>query len=196
VSQEAVIGLVYAVASALLILFLSRAPHGAERLKDVLVGSLLLSGWGDVVRMSLAYGLIGGAHFALRKRFIELSWRPESAEAKSSHVALWDFLFYALFGVTITLSVQVAGVLLVFSYLIAPALITSMFGNRLVVRLVSGWALAALASALGLWASWSWDVPTGAAIVVAFGALLATAPLVRLVTTARSNAQDSRTAPM
>jgi zinc/manganese transport system permease protein len=180
VSQEAIVGLVYAVATASMVLLLSRAAHGAERIQDLLVGSLLLSGWSDVIRLCVAYVPIAVMHIVLARRFVQMSWHPDEAEGAPSRVALWDFVFYASFGIVITLSVQIAGVLLVFSFLIAPALITQMFTSHRMVRWLAGWGLAAVASLLGLWWSWSWDLPTGAAVVAAFGLLLVLAVLLRM----------------
>jgi len=174
VSQEAVVGIVYAVASSAMVLVLSRAPHGAEHMKAMLVGSLLLSTWEDVARVAGAYVLLGGVQYALRERFVQMSWEPQRGVPTG-----WDFAFYLLFAMAITLSVQVAGVLLVFSYLIVPAVITRLFQERLGPRLLAGWAVAVLASLGGLAASWSWDLPTGAAIVAAFGLLLALAATTR-----------------
>lgn len=179
VSQEAIVGIVYAVASAVMVLVLSGAPHGAERIKDVLVGSLLLSDWQSVGQLGLAYLVLGAVEAVLARRFIRISWLPDQSERMMSHVTWWDFGFYVLFGIVITLSVQIAGVLLVFSYLIVPAVITRLFATRFAPRLIAGWAVALAASLLGLWASWSWDVPTGAAVVAAFGALLVVAGAAR-----------------
>jgi zinc/manganese transport system permease protein len=181
VSQEAIVGIVYALASALMVLALSRAPHGAERIKDMLIGTLLVATWDEVLVTALVYLVLAAAQFALRRRFIALSWQAERADRELPHAVLWDFAFYVLFGIAITISVQLAGVLLVFSFLIVPAVITQLFGARLVPRLLYGWLVAALASVAGLWASWVWDLPTGAAIVVAFGALLVLAIAGRAV---------------
>jgi zinc/manganese transport system permease protein len=178
VSQEAVVGIVYAVASAVMVLVLSRAPHGAERIKDVLVGSLLTADWSAVGRLALAYAVLGGAQALLARRFIRISWHTADSDAMP-YVTYWDFGFYVLFGIVITLSVQIAGVLLVFSYLIVPAVITRLFTRRISSRLVAGWAVALVASGLGLWGSWSWDLPTGAAVVAAFGLLLGLAGALR-----------------
>ncbi len=151
VSQEAVVGIVYAVASALMILVLSRAPHGAEQMKNALVGSLLVSSWRQAWVVGGAYLLLGTAHMFLARRFIRLSWEPDIAEQTIPHVAWWDFGFYVLFGIVITISVQVAGVLLVFSYLIVPAVITKIFSENVTTRLLAGWGVAVIASVAGLW---------------------------------------------
>ncbi|HKU37158.1 MAG TPA: iron chelate uptake ABC transporter family permease subunit [Polyangiales bacterium] len=179
VSQEAIVGIVYAVASALTVLVVSHSPHGAEHIKDILVGSLLNTSWTNVWHTALAYLVLGALQLALARRFVAISWRPEEAEREHRNVELWDFGFYVLFGVVITISVQFAGILLVFSYLIVPAVITRLFTRRLVPRLFAGWAVALAASILGLWASWTWDFPTGAAMVAAFGVVLALAAAAR-----------------
>jgi zinc/manganese transport system permease protein len=179
VSQEAIVGIVYAVASAVTVLVVSHSPHGAEHIKDILVGSLLNTTWTNVWQTALAYAVLGALQLALARRFVAISWRPEEAERTLSRVELWDFGFYVLFGLVITISVQFAGILLVFSYLIVPAVITRLFSQKLVTRLFVGWAVAIAASALGLWASWTWDFPTGAAMVAAFGVLLVLAAVVR-----------------
>lgn len=179
VSQEAIVGIVYAVSSAVTVLVVSHSPHGAEHIKDILVGSLLNTTWTNVWQTAAAYAVIGALQLALARRFIAISWHPEEAERASAHVELWDFGFYVLFGLVITISVQFAGILLVFSYLIVPAVITRLYSSHLLRRLFAGWGVAIVASALGLWASWIWDFPPGASMVAAFGVLLALAGLAR-----------------
>jgi zinc/manganese transport system permease protein len=179
VSQEAIVGIVYAVASAVTVLVVSHSPHGAEHIKDILVGSLLNTTWADVWHTAVAYVALGAIQLLLARRFVAISWRPAQAERELQHVELWDFGFYVLFGLVITISVQFAGILLVFSYLIVPAVITRLFSRDLLKRLFAGWGVAVSASALGLWASWTWDFPTGAAMVAAFGVVLVIAAAAR-----------------
>lgn len=179
VSQEAIVGITYAVASAAMVLVLSRSPHGAEHIKDILVGSLLVVDWPQVGLTAGAYAVCGALQVLLRRRFVRISWSPDEAEKEMRHVELWDLAFYLLFGIVITISVQAAGILLVFSYLIVPAVVTQFFLHGLVQRLVAGWGVALVASVAGIAASWVWDLPTGAAIVVAFGLVLAVAAAVR-----------------
>ena len=188
VSQEAIVGIVYAVASAVTVLVVSHSPHGAEHIKDILVGSLLNTTWENVWHTAVAYVVLGALELALARRFIAISWRPDEAERTSRALELWDLAFYVLFGLVITISVRFAGILLVFSFLIVPAVITGLFSNGLVRRLVFGWGVAIAASALGLFASWTWDLPTGAAIVAAFGAVLALAALARVALVQRGSA--------
>jgi zinc/manganese transport system permease protein len=131
------------------------------------------------VRMLVVYAVLGAVHVAFRKRFLLLSTDPEGARAQGVRVVAWDFLFYLTFGLVITQSVRIAGVLLVFSYLIVPAACAALLLDRMVPRLVLGWALGFLGSVAGLYASARLDLPTGAAIVAAFGAIMACVLIVR-----------------
>ena len=180
ISQEAIIGIAYAVASAVMILVVSRSPHGAEHIQHALVGSLLATTWTDVLRTLALYVALGVIHVIFRTRFIQMSWRPDEADAQIPNLVWWEFGFYLLFGIMITISVEIVGVLLAFSFLIVPAVITNLFSSSIARRLVLGWVVAVLASLLGLFASWTWDLPTGATIVTACGFLLLLAGFVHL----------------
>jgi zinc/manganese transport system permease protein len=171
--QEAVIGIVYAVSAALGVLALDRAPQGAEHIKQLLIGSILTVTPQEVGALAALYGLMGAAHWALRRPLTEVSFDPMLAGARRRHVFLWDVVFYGSFALVVTSSVRIAGVLLVFSYLIVPAAIAALFAAGVRGRLLIAWALGAALSAAGLYASWTWDLPTGPAIVAAFGAATA-----------------------
>jgi zinc/manganese transport system permease protein len=173
VSQEAVIGVVYAASAAGAVLLADRAAHGAEHIRAMLVGSLLTVSGGDVVKVAILYGLIGALHWLCRRPFFLISMNPRRAYAEGWRVGLWDFVFYASFGVVVTSSVRIAGVLLVFSYLIVPALAATLVGGSLATRLLVGWAFGAAVSVLGVTTSAWLDLPTGATIVCVFGVSLA-----------------------
>ena len=177
IPQEAVIGIVYAVSAAITVLVVDRAPQGSEHIKQLLVGSILTVTPAEVVRLAVLYGLIGVLHVLIRRPLLEISFDPEGARARGRAMRGWDFCFYVTFGVVVTSSVRVAGVLLVFSYLIVPAAVAALLAGSVARRLVTGWALGFLVSVLGLWASFAWDLPTGAAVVATFGALMATVAL-------------------
>ena len=170
IQQEVVIGIVYAVCAALGVLALDRAPQGAEHIKQILIGSILTVRAEQVTQLALLYGVVGCVHWFLRRPLIQSSFQPEQP---SSMRFVWDVVFYASFAVVVTSSVRIAGVLLVFSYLIVPASIAGLLAGSLPRRLVLAWVLGVLITALGLAASWAWDLPTGPAIVVAFGAAIA-----------------------
>jgi ABC-type Mn2+/Zn2+ transport system permease subunit len=120
VSQEAVIGVVYAVSSAAAVLLADRSPHGAEHLRTMLVGSILAVRAPDVAKVAVLYTAVGLFHWLCRRPFFLISLDPGRAFREGWRIRLWDFLFYASFGVVVASSVRVAGVLLVFSYLIVP----------------------------------------------------------------------------
>jgi zinc/manganese transport system permease protein len=173
IPQEAIIGIVYVVSAALTVLVVDRAPQGAEHIKRLLVGSVVTVSGSDVAVLAALYAGIGLLHWLVRRPLLAVSFAPPASGAS---VVAWDALFYASFAVVVTSSVRIVGVLLVFVYLVVPAAIAVMLTGRLGARLMVGWIAGALVSAVGLLASYAWDLPTGAAIVSAFGvALIATA---------------------
>ncbi len=171
-SQEAVIGVVYAVSAAGAVLLSDRAPHGVEHIRAMLVGSILAVRGADVLKVGVLYSLIGVLHWLCRRPFFLISTDPDSAFRERWRVRLWDFLFYASFGVVVTSSVRIAGVLLVFSYLIVPALAGLAVGQRIATRLLIGWAFGTVVSVIGMAGSAAFDLPTGATVVCAFGLTL------------------------
>ena len=172
VSQEAVIGVVYAVSSAAAVLLSDRAPHGVEHVRAMLVGNLLAVQWPEVVKVATLYAAVGVLHWLCRRPFFLISTNPDAAFAEGWRVRLWDFVFYASFGVVVTSSVRIGGVLLVFSYLIVPALAGVALGRSVRAKLLVGWAFGTLVSVVGVVASAAFDLPTGATVVCAFGATL------------------------
>ena len=181
IPQEAFIGIAYAVASATAILAMSKATGETEHLKDMLVGNILAVSRHDVAKTALLYGVIGVFHYIFRRRFLLISTDPEQAEAQGISIRFWDFLFYASFGFVVTSSVAIAGVLLVFCYLIVTSVGAMLFADRVGRRLAIGWTMGTLVSALGVYFSVLLDLPTGATIVCTFGAVLVVMFLVHLV---------------
>ncbi len=179
IPQEAIIGISYAVASAATILALSKSTSEGEHLKDMLVGNLLAVSWTEVWTTAVLYAVIGAFHFAFRKRFLAISLSPDKAEASGVSLRLWDFLFYASFGVVVTRSVSLAGVLLVFCYLIVPSVAAMLYAENIGPRLAIGWTMGTIVSALGVWLSLQLDLPTGATIVCTFGLVLILMAAVR-----------------
>jgi len=176
VPQEAIIGIIYIVAAAAATLVLSRTAAGDEEIKNLLVGNILLVSAGEVLRTMALFLAVGIFHFALRRQFHLVSFVVEEAESQGMNVRLWDFLFYATFGLVVTSFVRIAGVYLVFSYLIVPAVCGALLSSRTARRLVIGWVVALTAGVAGLVLSTQWesmDLPTGPTIVCIFGVLLA-----------------------
>jgi len=178
ISQEAIIGITYAVFSAASILVLDKAPHGHEALKTMLVGSILYTTWPHVIHTFAIYAVIGIFHFIFRSRFLLISRSPDEARERGWIVPFWDLLFYMTLGFVVTSSVKVAGVLLVFSYLVVPAMCSILLTNGTMRRLITGWIIGFLVSVAGLWASAAWDLPTGASIVTVFGVALCVSGIV------------------
>jgi len=178
VPQEAFIGIIYAAASAAAILLLSKSATGGEELKHMLVGDVLLVTLPELRDMALLYGAIGLFHVIFRRKFLALSIQPADAIASHMNVRFWDILFYMSFGVVITKSVAIVGVLLVFSYLVVPAVLAQMWAETIRGRLLVGWLVAIVASTLGIAWSFFADYPTGPAIVLMLGMLLVLSSIV------------------
>jgi len=195
IPQEAFIGIAYAVASAAAILAMSKATGETEHLKDMLVGNILAVSWPEVGHTALLYGAIGLFHFVFRNNFLLISMDPQAAEAKGLSVRLWDFLFYASFGFVVTSSVAIAGVLLVFCYLIVPSVGAMLFADRIGPRLAIGWTMGTLVSALGVFLSVKLDLPTGATIVCTFGGVLAVMFLVHVLVSHGRQARELSVVP-
>ncbi len=178
IPQEAVIGIAYVVAAATAVLLLSRAAEGDEEIKNMLVGNILLVSPLDVWKCFVLFLAVGAVHFVFRRSFLLVSFDRDRAYDEGLRVRWWDFFFYALFGLVVTSFVRIAGVLLVFSYLIVPAVcainLAATFGRRLLI----GCVVALIGGIAGLFLSFYWDLPSGAAMVCTFGILLVVLGLV------------------
>ena len=180
VPQEAVIGISYVVAAATAVLLLSRAAEGDEEIKNMLVGNILLVSPQDVWICFGLFVLVGIFHAVFHKAFLKVSFDREGAYAQGMKVRWWDFLFYASFGFVVTSFVRIAGVLLVFTYLIVPAVCGINLASSLMKRMIIGLIIALIGGVLGLVASYQWDLPSGAAMVCVFGVLLVLVTIIGL----------------
>jgi len=189
VPQEAFIGIVYAVSAAAAVLIMDRLPEGAEHIKYILVGNLLAVTPHEVIKMAALYSLIGLVHWIFRKPFLTISTQHDrSSKELGYNVIWWDFLFYGTFGFVVTSSVAIAGVLLVFSFLIVPSVTAMLFSDKVGTRLAIGWVMGTVVSFLGMYGSYKLDAPTGATVVCTFGLALlllsALRPLIKRVQSA------------
>jgi len=181
IPPEALVGVLYVASTAAAILLIEKAPQGAEHLKQILIGSVLTVSVDELIRVVPLYVGIGFILWLAAHR----GWLERTGFA--GWVA--DLGFYAAFGLVVTSSVAMAGVLLVFSFLIIPALIGLLwartFGNQLLV----GWGVGGLAAGTGLWASYVLDTSTGATMVCAFALTLCIALVARVIAEASKNFQ-------
>lgn len=190
ITQEAIIGIVFVVASALTILLTAQAPRGAEHVQELLTGTLLWVTWPQIWRAAGIYAVIALIHWFLRRRFLTISLDPEAAKKLGWKIRWWDFLFYVLFGVVVTVSVSIVGVLLVFSFLVIPAVIAFLFTSRPAALLAIAWTVGSASVLLGLVASFQTDLPTGPMVVCAFAFAL----IVALIGWRLSGGRDSNMA--
>lgn len=178
IPQEAIIGLVYALAAAVAILVIDRAPQGAEHIKEILTGSILWVKWKTIGIAASIYLLVGIFHFIFRDKFILISNNPEKAYQSGVKVRMWDFFFYITFGIVIAHSVKTAGVLLVFVFLVVPAIATLLLTDKLWLQLILGWSMGTAVSFIGLLISYFGDLPSGPTVVATYGLALLLLALV------------------
>ena len=184
IPQEAIIGICYAVASAAAILAMSKATSESEHLKDMLVGNILAVSWPEVGKTAALYGAVGALSLHLPPQVPRHLHGSGAGRGRGDvDQDSWDFLFYASFGFVVTSSVAIAGVLLVFCYLIVPSVAAMLYADSVGRRLAIGWSMGTIVSALGVYLSLRLDLPTGATIVCTFGLVLiimaAVRPLLR-----------------
>lgn len=181
VPQEAIIGVTYAIAAAIAILVIDKAPHGAEHIKELLTGSILWVKWSTILNATIVYGVIGIFHFIFRRQFLMISENAEMAQEQGLSVRFWDFLFYVSFGIVITHSVGTAGVLLVFVFLVVPAIVSIIITDVLWKQLLIGWGLGVIVSVFGLYISYIADLPSGPTVVAFYGIVLALVAIIVFV---------------
>ena len=181
VPHEALIGITYAVALGATMLASAHLAHGAEEVNELLAGSILFVNWETILFSALVFAAIGAFHWYFRRQFFLISMHAEHAHAQGVSLQLWDFLFYASLGFVVTSAVSIAGVLLVFSYLVIPAVVAMLFADRIGTRLAIGWVVGTLVSAIGCSLSYFEDLPSGPTIVACFGGALIAAGIVHYV---------------
>lgn len=179
VPHEAIIGIVYVVSAALMLIILSFSGEGTEHIRESLVGNILLVTPREIVRIFCIYSMVGVVHIMFRKNFYLISQSPGQAFEQGINVKGWDFLFYVTFGLVVTSSVKIAGVLVVFSFLVIPAASAMLLSDNLRSRLFIGWAIGVMGSFIGMVISYYFDLPTGASVSCVFGLILILISLAR-----------------
>jgi ABC-type Mn2+/Zn2+ transport system permease subunit len=172
VPHEALIGIIYVTATAGGLVLADRFALGTEALKELIAGRVALVTSDILIKLVLTCVAVGVAFAALHRRFIRISRDPAAAEASGMKIRLWDFIFYLLFGVLITQSVSVLGVLPVFAYLVIPAVAAAFLFESVLARLLFGWAFASLISLGGLETARLSQLDPGPTIVCLFAAAL------------------------
>ena len=178
ISLEAIIGISYAIAAAAALFLVGVTPGGHIHIQQILSGSLLWTSWRDIVSGLLVFSIVGFCFYLIRKPLITISNNYQQALAKGAKIVFWDFIFYLLLGIVITLSVQIGGIVVVFAYLIIPATISAIFSSRLGVQLIIIWIATIVASVSGLFFAYYLDFSIGPAIALILGVELITAAVI------------------
>ncbi|MDD5022040.1 MAG: metal ABC transporter permease [Endomicrobiaceae bacterium] len=169
---EALIGITYAGAIALSFIVLERSATGTEEIKEMLAGSILTVSYNELLFVAVLYSVIGLIHWFLRNKFFAVTENPEFAVSQKMKIWFWDFVFYGTFGFVVTSSVKVAGVLLVFAFLIIPAVSATVIMTNTVKKIIFGWLFGLTGCVLGLELSLRLDWSPSPTIIVVFIAML------------------------
>jgi len=169
ISLEVVIGISYAIAAAAALFLVGIAPGGHMHIQHILSGSLLWTDWRQIITSLIVFSVIGCAFYLIRKPITEISNGYQKDSIKGLKVVFWDFIFYVLLGMVITLSVQIGGIVVVFAYLIIPATISATLASRLGLQITIIWTSAVLASLSGLLFAYYLDFSIGPAIALFLG---------------------------
>ena len=180
--QEAIIGIIYAFASALTVLLISKTPHGDSDIQEVLFGSILSIGWQQIAVIGIVFGSIALVHLVFFRKFFALT---ESFENGENHLIgifnIWNFLFYKSIGLAIVFAVKVNGVIPVFSFLIIPAVSAILISKNKIIVIVVACIISLLASFFGLNFSFHYDFPAGSSIVAVLGVVFVLASLYNIL---------------
>ena len=180
ISNETVIGVSYAIAAAATLFLLAMAAGGDVHMEEMFAGSILWAQWPDIIHCAVVYAAVGIFHYIFRDKFINLSCNYNNTSNNNDmKVMWWDFLFYASMGIVITYSVEFAGVLLTFSFLIIPATFSAIFARSWRNRLLIAWFLGVIVSIFGLAFSYRFDFSSGPSIVSLLGLVLIMAALIK-----------------
>lgn len=180
--QEAIIGILYAFASALTVLFISKTAHGDSDIQEVLFGNILSVSWEQIKLVGVIFGIILLVQVIFFKKFFALT---ESFENGVNHLVgifnIWNFLFYISIGLAIVFAVKINGVIPVFSYLIIPAVSAIMIAKSKTAVLVIAILISIIAGFFGLSFSFHYDFPAGSSIVVVLGGIFILAAIYRII---------------
>ena len=179
VSIEAMIGITFAVATTISVILIDKAAGGDVHVKEMLVGSILWVKWFDILKSFIVYSIIGTLHYIFRYKILPISENYQKAKEKGINVRLWDFFFYFTLGIVVIHSVKIAGILVVFAFLIIPASISVLFSEKWSTRIIVGYTVGTIVTMFGIYFSWVVDVPAGPSVILFLGVALSLALIIR-----------------
>jgi zinc/manganese transport system permease protein len=193
---EAVIGIIYAVASAVTVMLISKTPHGDSDIQEVLFGNILSVSWEQIITVGVVFGVIVLLHIVFHKKFFALTESFENR--KHEHIGIfnpWNFLFYISIGLSIVFAVRLSGVIPVFSFLIIPAVSALMIAKKNRTVVIAASVVSVLGAYLGLYVSYKYDFPAGSSIVAVLGGLFLVVSCYYMVSPGRRLPPQSTTLP-
>jgi ABC-type Mn2+/Zn2+ transport system permease subunit len=173
--QDATLGVAFTVFGAVAVLLVAHTATGNEEVVHLVQGNLLAMTVAEARVLAILFTGILLVHLLLYKEFLYLSFDEQMAETQGYRPGRWRLAFYALLGFAIALAIKAIGILLMFAFLVIPAMIGLALARRLAAAFAVAMASAAAAVVLGIWLSYRYDYPSGPMIVAALGGLLALA---------------------
>ncbi|MDD5259043.1 MAG: metal ABC transporter permease [bacterium] len=181
ITRESIIGFTYAFTSSLAIIFIAKAEHGEANILEVLSGNIFTITDGQLFFTTAVFFGAGILHALFYQRFILLAFDAETASAGGIKTGIWNFVFYLILGITISLGIQTAGVLLVFSYLVIPAMTALLIARNMSKTFITSVLVGVIATVAGVYLSFALDLPGGTTIVTVSGLFFMAAYLTRAV---------------
>ncbi|MFZ5515380.1 MAG: metal ABC transporter permease [Candidatus Zhuqueibacterota bacterium] len=181
VPQEAIIGIIYGLGLGVAMLLAEKIPGGSNYITKTISGNLLWTSWDDVLSSAVLFAIIGVIHILLRKPFIKISESKENLPFSIQKVRLYELAFYITFGIIVVRSVPIGGIFLVFSLLIAPTAMATLFTQKWHYRFLWSWLIGIVGSVLGMYISFDWNVSNGPTIVALLGVMVFILAFVKIV---------------
>jgi ABC-type Mn2+/Zn2+ transport system permease subunit len=178
---EAIIGIIYAVASAATVMLISKTPHGDTDIQEVLFGDILSVSTQEITVTGIIFGALVLMHIIFRKKFYALTESYQTDTVKKNGFNIWNFLFYISIGLAIVFAVKISGVIPVFSYLIIPSVCALMLAHSKKTVIILAMLLSFLGSFFGLNVSFHFDFPAGSSVVAVLGSVFILVVIIRLL---------------
>ncbi|HEX9759230.1 MAG TPA: metal ABC transporter permease [Nitrospiria bacterium] len=179
IPQEAIMGIIYAVASAIAVLLIANIPHGEADILNLFFGNILGVTTQQLFVLLVVFGFVTFIHILFSKKFIQITETSTVDPSNKSHKRFWNLIFYLTLALVIAVAIRTAGVLLVFSTLVIPAVTALLFFQRFSHLVLTALGIGLIATWTGFISSFQFDLPTGPTIVTALGGWLFFASLVK-----------------
>ncbi|MCP4723991.1 MAG: metal ABC transporter permease [bacterium] len=181
IPQEAIIGIIYGLGLGLAWLIAEKIPGGSNFLTKTITGNILWITWGKVLAFFILFLLIAFIHYFFRKPFIRISESRKNLPYSIKKVRIYELIFYLTFSIVVVRTVPVGGIFLVFTLLIAPTAIATLFTQKWINRFIWSWIIGIAGSLAGVFVSYNMNISNGPAIVCLLGIMVFVMSLIKII---------------